>query len=246
MYDNVKFLRGGIHTAGEGYVHVTRDFVRSSELIIVTEGTLYMMVDTEKYELCRGDILYIPPYTRHGGYRESLGVSFIWLHFSGADEELFTKGRLPISSDRATLLAREILHYAHSEEYPEECSDYLMRVLISELSCQRVPFCPAVRAARSLISERGGAVGAGECAELLGYNVDYLCRLFKKECGIGLKQYIDRIRLDAIKRELLTGKDSLSGIAESFGFNEYKSFLKFFKYHEGLTPTEYVNSYYIK
>ena len=33
-------------------------------------------------------------------------------------------------------------------------------------------------------------------------------------------------------------------IAEKYGFSDYKYFLKYFKYHEGISPTEYRQTYY--
>ena len=33
-------------------------------------------------------------------------------------------------------------------------------------------------------------------------------------------------------------------MAKAAGFDDYRAFLKFFRYHEGLTPTEFRNLYY--
>ena len=49
--------------------------------------------------------------------------------------------------------------------------------------------------------------------------------------------------MDHIKKLLLTGDMTLTQIASSTGFAEYKYFLKFFKYHEGITPTQFLASY---
>ncbi|MBQ8528762.1 MAG: AraC family transcriptional regulator [Clostridia bacterium] len=245
MYDNLIFLRGGIQTAGSSYTHISRSGVHSTELIMVTEGVLYMFVGEERYTLSRGDVLRIPPEAPHGGYRECEGVSFIWLHMTGiSEDELPNTVIKPLGFDRATLLAREILHYSASLEMPAECADYLARVLIAELTVGEESSGRALRGVKEFLKERGGMPStAEEVARALGYSEDYLSRLLKRSLGVGLKQYIDRVRLDSIKRELLLGEMTLAELGAYFGFSDYKSFLKFFKYHEGVTPTEFINSY---
>ena len=85
---------------------------------------------------------------------------------------------------------------------------------------------------------------SSEIASHFGYNEDYLCRIFKKHCGTSLKRYLDSVRLDGIKRELLVGSGTLLEISDTYGFTDYKYFLKFFKYHEGISPRKYRETYY--
>ena len=151
----------------------------------------------------------------------------------------------PSGFERAAFLAREAIHYGSSDRLPKECADYLMRVLLAELTAVRDETDGVVYAVKRLVGDGGGKLSsAKEVARALGYSEDYLSRILRKACGVGLKQYIDGVRIDAIKRELLTEDMRLSEVALSFGFSEYKAFLKFFKYHEGITPTEFIRSYH--
>ena len=43
---------------------------------------------------------------------------------------------------------------------------------------------------------------------------------------------------------LLETEHTLAEVADLSGFTDYKLFLKFFKYHEGMTPTEFREVYY--
>ena len=47
-----------------------------------------------------------------------------------------------------------------------------------------------------------------------------------------------------IKRLLLETEHTLAEVADMSGFTDYKLFLKFFRYHEGMTPTEFRKVYY--
>ena len=60
---------------------------------------------------------------------------------------------------------------------------------------------------------------------------------------IPLKSIIDEKRLHEIKRMLLESEWTLMQIADRVGMQDYKLFLKFFKYHEGITPTEFRRLY---
>ena len=88
------------------------------------------------------------------------------------------------------------------------------------------------------------ALRSSETAAHFGYNEDYLSRLFRKKYGMGLKQYIAEARMRKIKTLLLSPDYTLQEIAAMTGFSEYKYFLKFFRYHEGSTPTQFRSLYF--
>ena len=89
------------------------------------------------------------------------------------------------------------------------------------------------------------AIRVGEIAYALGYNPDYLARVFKKRTGDSIKAYIDDIKMNFIRNQLLSTDLPLERIALDFGFEDYKAFLKFLTYHEGITPTEFRESCYM-
>ncbi|MDD7700214.1 MAG: helix-turn-helix domain-containing protein [Eubacteriales bacterium] len=53
-----------------------------------------------------------------------------------------------------------------------------------------------------------------------------------------------RARLSCIQGLLLNTDYSLKAISGMCGFEDENAFVKFFKYHEGLTPTKYRNRYF--
>ncbi|MBQ2780616.1 MAG: helix-turn-helix domain-containing protein [Clostridia bacterium] len=54
---------------------------------------------------------------------------------------------------------------------------------------------------------------------------------------------MDEGKILLIKNLLLNTNATLTEVASTCGFEEYKYFLKFFKYHENMTPTEFCNIY---
>ena len=87
------------------------------------------------------------------------------------------------------------------------------------------------------------AITETQIATQFGYNADYLNRLFKSSFSKSIKQYINERRIEYIKGLMLRSELPLKEIAIRSGFDEYKYFLKFFKYHEKITPTEFHKQY---
>ena len=61
---------------------------------------------------------------------------------------------------------------------------------------------------------------------------------------MGLKAVISEYKMNRIKQLLLESERSLQEIASKSGFSDYKLFLKYFRYHEGVTPSEFRSAYY--
>jgi YesN/AraC family two-component response regulator len=71
----------------------------------------------------------------------------------------------------------------------------------------------------------------------------YFSRLFKKEVGVNLSQYILHKRLEIAKRMLEETEQSIVDISASVGFQEHNYFGKIFKRLTGATPSEYRKKY---
>lgn len=78
-----------------------------------------------------------------------------------------------------------------------------------------------------------------ECARLFHLNKDYMSRKFKEELGIGMVEYVNRIRIEKAKELLCSTDKSIQEISDSTGFMDQKFFSKQFKRETSLSPTEY-------
>lgn len=70
-------------------------------------------------------------------------------------------------------------------------------------------------------------------------NPAYLSRLFRKETGLSLSEYITQQKIDRAKRMLTETNDKISNIAEGLGYYHFSYFAKLFKKMTGLSPQEY-------
>ncbi|MBB3110179.1 AraC-like DNA-binding protein [Paenibacillus phyllosphaerae] len=80
-----------------------------------------------------------------------------------------------------------------------------------------------------------------ELAELTKMNASYLSRLFKKEVGLNVSEYMQLKRIDEAKKLLTLTDYSLSDICARLNFNDQSYFTKVFKKVTGVTPRQYRN-----
>ena len=81
-------------------------------------------------------------------------------------------------------------------------------------------------------------IGVAGVARRFGFERSYLYRMFKERYGIGIKDYIIKVRMDKACELLLSGY-SVADTAALVGYGDQFNFSKGFKKHFGIAPTEY-------
>jgi YesN/AraC family two-component response regulator len=81
-----------------------------------------------------------------------------------------------------------------------------------------------------------------QLAELCLVHPAHLSRQFKKETGMTLTDYQNRMRIDEAKLLLKEGSISIDRIAGYIGYDDAGYFARIFKKREGMTPTMYRNT----
>ena len=70
-------------------------------------------------------------------------------------------------------------------------------------------------------------------------NADYLSRIFHKEMGMSISDYIIKVRMEYAKESLANTKYSITHISEMCGYYNFSYFTKIFKKFFGVSPAEY-------
>lgn len=78
-----------------------------------------------------------------------------------------------------------------------------------------------------------------EVARNFYYNSSYLSRIFKKEFGYSLFDYVNRVRLERVVELLLSTNRPVKDIAVQCGFGSINYLYQFFRKAHGLTPQEF-------
>lgn len=78
-----------------------------------------------------------------------------------------------------------------------------------------------------------------QIAEKVHFSEDYLSKIFKKETGISLNEYITQEKIAYAKKLIEEDKDSIGNIAVRLGYSSFSYFSDIFKRNTGCLPREY-------
>lgn len=82
-------------------------------------------------------------------------------------------------------------------------------------------------------------INRNSLAEIVYLDPDYTARLFKKETGTSLVNYIIKKRIETAKNLLINTDLSVNLISDKVGYGNYSYFTKLFKKETGFTPVDY-------
>ncbi|MBR5527434.1 MAG: AraC family transcriptional regulator [Clostridia bacterium] len=245
-FDSINFESAGLFVSRGEWCHPER-CISSYEIIFVVAGKVHIREENNEYTLEKNSVLLLSPGKKHGGTRPSRNVSFYWLHFT-ADTKLC--GSHFEFADTAQLVAlfRMLLHFINTPFYPVESARYTAKLILNEILFLSEKTADREKAAYIAAEYISSNIrlhpSVSDIAKHTGYNADYLCRVFKKTFGVTLKKYIAEETIKKAKLMLCESGKSITGTALELGFENENLFTKFFKYHEGITPSQYIYMYY--
>jgi AraC family transcriptional regulator len=85
----------------------------------------------------------------------------------------------------------------------------------------------------------GEALSREVLAEVAGFSVPHLQRLFRESQGESLARYVRRVRLERAGHKLRFGAVDITEVALAAGYDTHAAFSKAFKQHFGLSPSEF-------
>jgi len=157
--------------------------------------------------------------------------------------------------DRINILVNQILHVANSNYWTHQSLNYLLTSLLVEISenvLNRLTFKgtgPKGDVNFNKILEwtkihAAEALTVAEIAEKFNYNKDYLSRLFKQNTSAGPLEFIHMVRIAKAKELLSRTALPVKDIATEVGFTDEKYFMRMFKKHVNMTPSQFRNAYH--
>ena len=83
-----------------------------------------------------------------------------------------------------------------------------------------------------------------ELSEYLGLSESYFSKLFSREMGIPVSEYIMRLKIEKAKNLLQYSDTDIVGIANYLAFSSQSHFISVFKKYEGITPHKFRERYF--
>ena len=239
----LQFSNMGLFDFHGEWIHPTVT-IDSFEIIYVMAGEIFIREDDKHYLLKPGETLLLSPHHEHGGTKVSFGhTAFYWLHFYCDQIDFFSVPKQFLPDKTLTeRKMKEILHL--QKENPTLAELFLAEFLLTAFTVPEFHNKLAYETSEYIRINSNRNITVTELARYFGYNGDYLSRIYKSEFGTDLKTGITNQRISYIKSVLLNTDCPINEIADACGFQDDNSFVKFFKYHEGITPTKYRKKFF--
>lgn len=238
------------------WMHLTRE-LHDYELMVVTEGTLYIANETTRFIVKEGEYVLLEPTIHQYGYKKG-SVKFYWLHFerdslfrtvmspSNSHNFLPIQAKIP-SLERIIILMKQ-LQDSSIQYHNNGLNNTLTTAILQELTCQ---MNDQGHQPKQLYNDMTDYIRyrccenlkVSELAAVFGYNNKYLSAFFRQQSNQTVKQFILKVKMENAMAQLSDTNHSISQIAYNLGFTDVHNFSNAFKKITGLTPTNYRNSF---
>lgn len=243
----IKYSHSGRFQSSGEWIHPAF-YLDTYEIIFVVKGMVYIREDNNEYVLSEGDVLLLDPHKPHEGYKTSSDVDFYWIHFR-SDEKFEFKKFTPKDAYDISLLCKRVLQVTNTPGYPVTSADASVRMLTDALEFQNQNSLSGTEnellySIYEYVRQNANFFTTVQSvADHFGYSTGYISKLFCSKYGMGLKEYINGEQIKRAKNMLLNTQFSVNKISREMQFPDSRSFIKFFTYHEGISPTKYRNIY---
>lgn len=240
------------------------------ECLYVIKGKLCVSADERIYYLEAGEIIFHKPMELHKFTIESQeGADLLIFSYSAeGDLTALLKDKVFKLSDYQKMIIEILLTYMqeqaasfstdyiylhylapfrHIPNYSQMVVVHLYQLFLSLASDGCISMAATTpdalvfrKAINYLNSNLTGQPSVSETARFCNVSLAGLKRTFEKYAGIGVHQYLLKLKIKAAI-DLLESGESVSSVAERTGFNNQSYFSKAFKRETGKRPSEYKN-----
>ena len=238
--NSVVYEKAAMFVANGNFRHKRRK-IENYEIIYVTGGALYIQEETEQYGISEGQALILSPGREHFGYEASPeGTSFFWAHYF-----LNERGR----NSRLSEHFRMLIHMSGSVSYNRVALNQTIALILSEtaMSDEEHARSAEMTPVLSWIEENGAGrlLTAADVANGTHMSRSSLDRLLAANAHSSLSGYLTEKRLSDARHYIFGTNFNINEIAARLGYGSADRFIKFFRYHEGISPKKLRDAYYV-
>jgi AraC-like DNA-binding protein len=263
-YCPLKALNAGLFISRGAAMHPTR-VINSHELIFVKQGELDMWEEGRVFHLEAGQTLHLWPGRQHGSTKPMpFGLKFYWIHFEVEQNKELTASadefrpaiKIPQTAaisqpERLERLFRAFLDDQETGLLNPYSANLLTMLMLAEVaqSCgERTPNTHGKNVVSTwahtyIRMNYDRPITAGSVAKALGYNADYLGRIYRKVYGCTLTEAIHNCRISKACDYLLDSSMTIDLIAQKCGFADPDYFRRVFRQCMQISPDDYRKEY---
>lgn len=244
-------MSGKFIADSDQWIHYSRSLT-DYELMVVTNGTLYIENENRQYTVHQGEYLLMSPCQLQQGYKKS-SCSFYWLHVYPPLDSIIIPEQAKLSDPERVIVLLKQLQDSDKRYHNQKFNSILASAILTEIEMQVSSQEKEVQkySQDHLLEQikeyihwhQGENLRVGEIAGYFGYNEKYLTTLFHKTTGTPLKQYLLQNKMEQAKIFLTDTSLQIAQIAYNLGFEDSHNFSNAFKKVTGLSPKAYRKNY---
>jgi AraC-like DNA-binding protein len=257
----IKAQNAGLFISRGSAQHPTR-IINSHELIFVKQGELDMWEEDQCFHLEAGQTLHLWPGRRHGSSKPMPPhLRFYWIHFEVMGEgcgAVFKGTNCEPSmaipqvatipqAERIERLFRTFLDDQETGMLHPYAANLLTTLMLIEVAQSQVEQQKMLEDANVVATwahiyirmNFDRPITASKVAAALGYNTDYLGRIYNKQYGCTLTEAIHRRRIEKACEWLLDTNLTIMQIATRCGFTDADYFRRVFRQIMKTPPGDY-------
>ncbi len=262
----IKSQNAGLFVSRGGAMHPAR-IIDSHELIFVKDGVLDMWEENQEFHVEAGQTLHLWPGRKHGGMKPMPpDLRFYWVHFTEYEQSSYDENaalnqfvpfmRMPqvkciTQPERMERLFHIFLDDQESGTLHPYAANLLTTLMLVEVVQSREVDPTGDSDLKTLATwantyirlNYDRPITAGKIAHELGYNPDYLGRVYRQIYHTTLTEAIQKRRVHVACHYLLESEMTVEQIADKCGFTEPDYFRRIFRRHMQLSPIAYRKQY---
>lgn len=240
---------------------------REYEVLYLTKGKMHFSIDNYEHIISEGDVVFIEPYTSHGFLSDGSVFHYYALLFDpsilGVKNDSARETFESVRFNRYISLSDDILSRIPAlYKADRECSfghEILMKLFIysiinhliathqfssiSDLKLMQSGCSHAVSIAmKYIVINYREQIRVEDIVSLVKYSQSHFMRLFKRETGYSITEYINHVRVEKACLDLIYSQKSLTDIAIGNGFSTPQYFSKVFSGVMNVTPSQFRNN----
>lgn len=225
-----------------------KKFMEYCEMIYVLTGKVYIALGKVEHTIGEGEVIVIPRYQIINGVKKTeTKTQFCTVDFSCSDDLIESICEKKISVTHNSFYFSELISHLNTalniRGENNYISDALMLTILNEIraNCKSMSSSSEIDEAvmEYIDLNIDKIITVDEIAEHFSYSKDHLIRKFRDSRGYTLKKYINEKKLNIAKHLLTSTEMPIDKVGESIGYDDVDLFIKFFKYHEKITPQRY-------
>lgn len=230
-----------------------------SKIYYITDGEIEIEIQNQIIIAKRGDVILIPAKTKHSCYMTKTAYAKkYWSHFElkSGNDNFFDNFIVPFKihvDDGDESLTKLFKSLIQKMELPSPQNQLLTSSTLLKIISYYFSKCVVKRVLKAqneideivfyIKNNYNKIFSLKDLAKKVNYTPNYFIKKFKKQTGVSPIQYINNVKMEAVKFMLQHSSYSIGTIMEKTGFLDASYFSKLFKKNTGYSPLKFRELY---